>query len=227
MIKAVLFDLDDTLYRELDFVEQGFYNVAAVIAENITERKPDSGAPGTEDLLHRMLELLKKEGRGAIFNRICERYHADISVQELVRIYRETKPVLSLYADAEELLAWLEKRGIKTGLITDGNGQVQHAKIQALRLDKRMDAVLVSSDLGLTKPDREVYEYCIRKIGCNPEETVYIGDNPLKDFIGAREIGMKTVRIIRPEGMYMKETAETGYEADVTVKLLTELEKRV
>lgn len=237
MIKAVLFDLDDTLYRERDFVDQSFRSVARVMAKYLAERdkgrgreekgdlQPARAGESPEELFRQMIELMEQEGRGEIFNRLCERYDVDIPVEELVRIYRETKPVLSLYPDGEEFLERLEKRQIKTGLITDGNAQVQYNKIRALGLDQRLDVVLASYDLGLRKPDPGVYVYCLEKLGCGPEEAVYIGDNPLKDFIGARKLGMKTVRIIRPEGLHMWRKAEEGYDADATVHLLTEIEQ--
>lgn len=237
MIKAVLFDLDDTLYRERDFVDQAFRSVAEAMAAYLAEKREDreSAENGNlqsvrtgerpEELFQQMIELMEQEGRGEIFNRLCERYDVDIPVEELVKIYRETKPILSLYPDGEEFLERLEREHIKTGLITDGNVQVQHNKIQALGLDKRLDVVLASYDLGLRKPDPGVYVYCLEKLGCLPEEAIYIGDNPLKDFIGARKLGMKTVRIVRPEGLHMWRTAEEGYDADVTVHLLTEIEQ--
>lgn len=241
MIKAVLFDLDDTLYRERDFVNQAFWSVAGFlekylagkrkveIKENIKNISVEEITKNThigesaEELLRQMIELMEKEGRGTIFNQLCKRYDVDVPVQELVKIYRETKPVLSLYPDAEAFLERLEKEHRKTGLITDGDIQVQHNKIQALRLDKRLDVVLASYDLGLKKPDLGVYTHCLEKLECEPEEAVYIGDNPLKDFIGARKLGMKTVRIIRAEGLHMWRTAENGYDADRTVHLLTEI----
>ncbi len=230
MLRAVLFDLDDTLYRERDFVDQSFRSVAKAMAGYLSaKRKPGSGQglPGEseEELFGQMIELMEQEGRGEIFNRLCERYDVDIPVQELVKIYRETRPVLELYPDGEELLSWLEDREIKTGLITDGNAAVQRNKIEALGLDRRLDVVLASYDLGLRKPDKGVYVYCLEKLGCRPEEAVYIGDNPLKDFIGARKLRMKTVRIIRPEGLHMWREAKEGYGADVTVHLLTELKE--
>ena len=225
MIKAVLFDLDDTLYREQDFVEQAFRNVAAAMAEYVAERGGGEEERISGSLFGQMIRLMEEEGRGEIFNRLCDRYGVDIPAGEFVRIYRETIPVLSLYPDGEEFLAWLEDRGVKTGLITDGNAPVQHRKIRALGLDGRLDVVLASCDLGLAKPDPEVYRYCLGKLGVAPKEAVYIGDNPLKDFIGARQIGMKTVRIVRPEGMHMCRKAQEGYEADLTVHLLTELEE--
>jgi len=232
MIKAVLFDLDDTLYRERDFVDQAFRSVAAAMAAYLAGKRaePEEGKMGAapwqespDGLFGQMIELMEQEGRGEIFNRLCERYDVDIPVQELVKIYRETKPALSLYPDGEKFLERLEKEHIKTGLITDGNVQVQHNKIRALGLDKRLDVVLASYDLGLRKPDAGVYVYCLEKLGCRPEEAVYIGDNPLKDFIGARKLGMRTVRVVRPEGLHMRRVAEEGYEADRTVHLLTEV----
>lgn len=230
MLRAVLFDLDDTLYRERDFVDQSFRSVAKAMAGYLSaKRKPGRGQglseESEEELFGQMIELMEQEGRGEIFNRLCERYDVDIPVQELVKIYRETRPVLKLYPDGEELLSWLEDREIKTGLITDGNAAVQRNKIEALGLDRRLNVVLASYDLGLRKPDKGVYVYCLEKLGCRPEEAVYIGDNPLKDFIGARKLGMKTVRIIRPEGLHMWREAKEGYGADVTVHLLTELKE--
>lgn len=230
MIKAVVFDLDDTLYREYDFVEQAFRRVAGVMAEYPekernagTKEEPPRPQKSPEELFRRMTELMAAEGRGKIFDRLCAWYNVDIPVPELVRIYRETEPVLSLYPDGEEFLRQLKKAGIKTGLITDGNVQVQKNKIRALGLDKRLDVVLASWEIGSGKPERRVYEYCLERLGCRPPEALYIGDNPLKDFIGAKELGMKTVRIVRPEGMHMRRIAEKGCEADRTVRLLTEI----
>ena len=146
----------------------------------------------------------------------------ELPVKKLVEVYRSTRPVLRLYPDAEQLLERLEKKAVKTGLITDGCSMVQHAKIEALSLNKRLDYVLATDDFGISKPQRAVYERCLEALGCTPEEAVYIGDNPAKDFCGAREIGMATVRIVRPKGMYMQDRAEAGKEADVTVHLLTD-----
>lgn len=226
MIKAVLFDLDDTLYRERDFVEQAFRRVAKYLVQKGkkgSEARSVQPGDSQEELFRRMMELMEKEGRGKIFDRLCEWYNMDVPIQELVQVYRETEPALSLYPDGEAFLRQLKKAEIKTGLITDGNVQVQKNKIRALELNERLDVVVVSWEIGLEKPDQEVYEYCLRRLGCRPAEAVYVGDNPLKDFIGAKKLGMKTVRIIRPEGMHMRRIAEKGYEADMTVSLLTEI----
>lgn len=298
-IKAVIFDLDDTLYEEESYVRQALFHTAEYMAEQSgltgqseqtgkdvqagldslagqheqTEqtgldgkveqnglsgqggRTEQNGLTGqddqteqndltgldeqtrqdgltaqeekrekTEQFYRRMLEILQEEGRGRIFNRVCEEFQVELPIKKLVEVYRSTRPVLQLYPDAEQLLEMLEKKAVKTGLITDGCSMVQRAKIVALSLDKRLDYVLATDDFGISKPQRAVYERCLEALGCTPEEAVYIGDNPAKDFCGAREIGMATVRIVRPKGMYMQDRAEAGKEADVTVHLLTELE---
>ncbi len=229
-IRAVIFDLDDTLYREYDFVAQSFQNVAKAMSAHLireerirgNETTPEEITP--EALFQRMIERMEEKGRGDIFNWLCEKYHITIPPQEFVKIYRQTKPVLELYPDSEEFLRWLKEKGIKTGLITDGNSQVQHNKIEALELEKKLDVVLATDDLGLNKPAPAVYEYCLERLSCKPEQAVYVGDNPQKDFIGARGLGMETVRIVREEGLHIHRVAEEGYEADRRVRLLTEME---
>lgn len=216
-IKAVLFDLDDTLYDESSYVDQAFENTAAYLAGRL-------GMPGRKEEFHRrMLELVKQDGRGRIFDRLCEEAGVAYPVGELVEVYRSTEPVLKLYPDAERLLEALEEKGIRTGLVTDGCGRVQHAKISALGLDRRLDSVVVTDDFGLKKPMSEVYEKCLQALGCIPGEAVYVGDNPRKDFYGARKLGIKTVRIVRERGMYMEAVAEPDWEAEYRIRSLTEL----
>lgn len=217
-IKAVIFDLDDTLYDESQYVSQAFANTAEYLACRL-------GTPERKDgFCRRMLELVEQHGRGRVFDLLCEEAGISVPVSELVEAYRSTVPSLELYGDAEQILAFLEARGIKQGLITDGCGRVQHQKITALGLDTRLDAVIVTDDFGICKPQTAAYEKCLQLLGCGPGEAVYVGDNPRKDFIGARALGMKTLRIIRAKGMYMELEPEPGREADERIRALTELE---
>ncbi len=217
MLKAVIFDLDDTLYDESEYVRQAFGNTAAYLAErlDIPEKK--------DEYYERMLELLAENGRGKIFDLICGEIKTDITAGELVRVYRSTRPDLRLYPDAEQLLNILADRRIKTGLITDGCGQVQHEKINALGLEERLDCVIATDDFGLPKPDPEGYERCLGFLGCAAAEAAYVGDNPGKDFIGAKALGMGTFRIVRERGMHMGDVVPPRQEADHRIRVLTEL----
>lgn len=223
MVKAVIFDLDDTLYNELDYVLQGFRNVAEYLAKEYSI--------DVDEVHEQMCGILKGQGRGKIFDSICEIYHIDAPVKKLVEIYRATKPKLSLYPDAEEVLSMLRKKNIGLGLITDGCSQVQHNKIDALCLNDLMDVVLATDDLGkdeegkpYCKPNPKVYEVVLEKLQCKPQEAVYIGDNPQKDFIGAKALGMKTIRIVRKQGDHMQDKVSKEYEADVTINSLSAIE---
>lgn len=216
-IKAMIFDLDDTLYDESEYVNQAFANTADYLARRL-------GREDRKDEFHRrMLELVEQNGRGRVFDLLCGEAGIDINIGELVEAYRSTRPSLKLYPDAEQILRELEERGIRTGLITDGCSRVQHEKIIALGLDTRLDSVVVTGDFGICKPQVEAYEKCLEALECVPREAAYVGDNPRKDFIGARALGMKTFRILRERGMYMSIQAEPGCEAEYNIRSLTEL----
>lgn len=221
MVKAVIFDLDDTLYNELDYVLQGFRNVAEYLEKEYSI--------DVDEVHEQMCDFLQEQGRGKIFDSICKMHHIDAPVKKLVEIYRATKPKLSLYSDAEEVISILREKNIGLGLITDGCSQVQHKKIDALCLNDLMDVVLATDDLGkdeegkpYCKPNPKVYEVVLEKLQCKPQEAVYIGDNPQKDFVGAKALGMKTIRIVRKQGDHMQDQVCKEYEADVTIQNLTE-----
>ena len=220
-IKAYIFDLDDTLYEEMQFVRFGMKEVCAYLGEK--------HGFDMEKLYKSCMEILSESGRGKTYDILCDRYGIKEDIPGLVKIYRGIKPGLTLYEDAKKFLEYLKQRNLKTGIITDGNAAVQNSKIDGLGLRDKIDSIVVTDMLktaegkGAAKPEREVYLSCINELGVSANEAVYIGDNPRKDFIGARSIGMKTVRIVRPGGMFVNETHEKGYEADFEINLLTEL----
>lgn len=228
MIDTVIFDLDDTLYKELDFVYGAFKEVCNYLSK---EHNKD-----VHQLYKDTIEILKDYGRGKIFNMLCEKYEIKEDISFLVKIYREAKPSLKLYEDAEYLLNKLKcknsqffiKKGqvpYNLGIITDGKASVQWNKIKALNLEDRVDKIVVTDDYGLEfwKPNEFAYIEMIKYFNCKPEECIYVGDNPNKDFIGARKIGMCTVRIIREVGDHMKTFLDKKYEGDFNIKDLKEV----
>ena len=229
--KAVIFDLDDTLYDERQFVYSGFKAVAQYLA----------GSYGLNDqkLFLRMQQLLCEEGRGTIFDRVLQDNGLDTSlVSTLVEVYRSHKPVLELYPDAREILRDLkgsipDLKGSATGsvpevvlgLITDGAARVQWNKIKALGLEDMMDIIIVTDDFGTEcwKPSPVPYQRVMDKLGVSPEFCIYIGDNPVKDFVTARKLGWQTVRIRRPGGMCVEIKKDPLYEADFEITDLQQL----
>lgn len=220
-VNAYIFDLDDTLYDEEQYVSSAISDVCKYISNKYNIDYSES----YDFCLH----SLREDGRGHTFDNLCKKYSLDEDVTHLVEIYRACKPNLDLYDDAAELIGYLKDNNKKIGIITDGNAGVQGIKAEALGLYEISGSVILTDNLRdgekkLSKPNEIVYETCLKELRVSANEAVYIGDNPIKDFIGAKKIGMKTVRIIRDKGMFMKETAPSEeYKADITVKDLREL----
>ncbi|WP_418791007.1 HAD family hydrolase [Phosphitispora sp. TUW77] len=222
--KAVIFDLDDTLYDERQFVVSGFKAVAQYLA--------DSYGLHNEALLQRMQHLLCENGRGSIFDQVLLDYGLDTSmVSTLVEVYRSHKPALQLYPDAGEILRSLKgnvpdiKQEVILGIITDGAAKVQWNKIKALGLEDVMDIIIVTDDYGIDcwKPSPVPYQRVMDKLGVSPESCIYIGDNPEKDFVTARKLGWYTARIWRPGGMCFEIKKGLTYEADYDITALSQL----
>ena len=90
-------------------------------------------------------------------------------------------------------LEMLKRGGYLLGLITNGTHALQYRKLEMTGLSYVFDAVVVSGDAGVEKPDREIFLLACEKLGVSPEECVYVGDNRKNDVDGAADAGMKTV----------------------------------
>ncbi len=91
------------------------------------------------------------------------------------------------------MLEKLREKGYKTGLITNGNHNLQYAKIDMLGLQPCFDEIIATGDYGVHKPETEIFDIMRKKFRFSAEEMVYVGDNPINDIKGARDSGWKTV----------------------------------
>lgn len=217
IIQAILFDLDDTLYDEKQFVNGGFKAVSLYISKNnnINQNK----------VYQLLLDVLEKYGSGHIFDITLKKLgvHDEKSIPKLVEIYRTHKPNLSLYTEVRVVLSALRKRDYKLGLITDGNVKVQKNKVEALKIRDFFDCMIFSDEYGIEKqkPNPFPYQKAMKKLEVSARETIYVGDNPYKDFINAKKIGIFTIRIIR--GQYKNIKLRKEYEPDCKIKNLNEI----
>lgn len=209
------FDLDDTLYEELTYVQGGLKAVSRFLGDYYHE--------SAEQIYQEMLTTLEEQGRGKVFDDVINKRGRSTKslVKRCLSIYRHHQPQIALHPDAENCLKRFNNCSIY--LVTDGNYQVQYRKVQALGLEKIIKHVFLTSRYGLknAKPS----PYCFLKIASkekvSPKEIVYIGDNPKKDFVGIRPLGFKTVRLLR--GAHRDVHLDPSYEADATIKSLDEL----
>ncbi len=192
-MKAVLFDLDDTLYPESEFIRSGMRSVARHLA---------SRKFGNEhELESRMLEILERDGRGRVFDTLLEERGVESPdlVSMLLLVYRTHEPAIQLYGDVLPAFRRLRTMRIRLGLITDGMGSVQRRKIAALGLESWLEAIVCTDELGPghEKPSPLPYRLALDLLEVKARDCMYVGNDPKKDFAGARSISLMTVCINR------------------------------
>jgi len=218
---AVIFDLDDTLYPEREYVLSGFRAVSQW-AEQHLGIPEKSGFDELSRLFHAGV-------RGNTFNRWLTSHNlsAEAWVPRLVSVYRGHEPTLKPFPGVPTLLRDL-RRDYRLGLVSDGWLTVQQRKLSALKLGHHFDAIVFSDEYGLDawKPSTKPFEVVLAKLEVEPFRAVYVADNPQKDFLGARNTGMFTVRLRMPDVLYGNLEAETEAHAPHSqISHLEELEK--
>lgn len=218
-IRAVAFDLDDTLYPERAYVESGFAAVARGFADRLA-------APF--DLLDRMKALAASPDRGRVFNVVCTEARAaapDALAAEMVDAYRRHAPSITPFPDAAAALARLHGR-YRLALISDGYLVSQNAKLDALGIRPVFDAVYLTDEWGrqFWKPHPRAFEAVMQQFALPAPACAYVSDNPAKDFVAPNALGWRTVRVLRPGGVYADATAPPGGEPSATVPSLDMLE---
>jgi putative hydrolase of the HAD superfamily len=210
----LIFDLDDTLYKEINFVKSGFHAVDDYFAK-------EYGLPST---YKSMLDIFFQDGRGAIFNKLLKEYHifTKKTLQKCISIYRYHQPNITLDNVARRCL--LRFSEYHKYIVTDGNRLVQSSKINALGIKKIFTGIYITRNYGLNK--EKPSPYCFQKIkqkeNVNPSEIIYIGDNIEKDFVGIKPLGFRTVRI--KLGRYKDVILPDEYEAEFVLESLDDLD---
>lgn len=183
---VVCFDLDDTLYKEKDYLKSAFKEIAAHIAR--------TGNGDFEKNFHILLDAFE---RGNFpFQEINTRLNIEIPTERYIEIYRKHKPDIHLSTDIFETLSVLKKRGCVLGLISDGRSVSQRNKIAALGLGQFFtdDNIVISGELGSEKPAERNYSFFSEKY--KNGRFTYIGDNLTKDFVTPNRLGWTTICLL-------------------------------
>lgn len=101
-----------------------------------------------------------------------------------------------VYDDVESALALVEALGLRAGVLSNWDVRL-HRVVEALGLKPRLEPVVISSDVGVEKPDGAIFEAAERLTGCRPEELALIGDEPKADGEGARARGWRQCLVWR------------------------------
>ncbi len=196
-IKAVVFDLDDTLISEKQYIESGYRLVAEVISGKIAADKA---------AVFKMLMDLFSKGPQNVFNRLFDNLNIPYDEEDifkLVEVYRNHFPDIQFYDDVIPCLVQLKDKGIKTGIITDGYISTQRNKLKVLGAKKYFDHIIITEELGREywKPHPRSFELMNKTLKVGFDRMLYVADNPEKDFYISSIYPIKTARICR-EGVY-------------------------
>lgn len=190
-MRVICFDLDDTLYKEIDYLKSAYREIAGYAAEHCH----GCSVPVTI-LAHKAYEVMLAayhEGLNA-FEELNKFLGLSLPVGDYLYIYRTHKPKIALSEDVLQTLDALKAEGVRIGLITDGRSMQQRNKIEALGLGRWIENadIVVSEEFGSEKPALANYEFFMKRY---PEchDFTYVGDNLKKDFIAPNALGWQTI----------------------------------
>ncbi|HEV8397052.1 MAG TPA: HAD family hydrolase [Vicinamibacterales bacterium] len=188
-MKAAIFDLDDTLYERDQFVLSGF----AAVADEL-ERRFSLPAPWILATLKRA-RMRGHEGRE--LQVLCADHGLPESIiPELVEVIRRHEPALTLGSVASAVIAQLRADGWRVAILTNGLPATQRAKVEALGLEARVDAVLYAEEHAPGgKPSSAAFDAALSAVAVPAGQAVFIGDDLVRDIHGARAAGMFTIRV--------------------------------
>jgi len=207
MITTVVFDLDDTLYDEVEYCKSGFASVAEPIA-NLPK------APPTQDIFAALWKQFSASNHKKTFNSALDELGIDYDddlIQELIKVYRNHIPKIALPDDSRDVLVELSDK-YTLALLTDGFLPAQQLKVQALGIEKYFKCIIYTEQLGRNcwKPSPAGFEKLLQTLNVKAETAMYVADNAEKDFIAPNKLGMLTIQIVRPACIH-RETSQSTH----------------
>jgi HAD superfamily hydrolase (TIGR01549 family) len=197
-VKAILFDIDDTLYdrnlaqiKTVELIVQSLPSLfnhlkmariteAFLESDRITTNDFNAGAPSTN----------LRDSRSKLFLRLLgiSESHAERITEMYVHQYpRCNTPV----AGAVQLVKKLSKK-YQIGAVSNGLPDVQYTKLETLGLKNMLSCIVLSEEIGIRKPDAGIFLHAVRLLGRQPAECLFVGDSYTSDIIGAKKVGMRT-----------------------------------
>ena len=205
-LKAILFDLDDTLYDQqhssrcaLRALYERFPVVQGVTFDAFEEQHSEF----LEQYHLRVLsgEMTLEQARFARFRALLS-LHVPIPDFAMVNtaqaLYRETYLATErIIPGAIPLLEQLRSSGLKIGLVTNSTVVEQTGKIRRLGLEPLLDVITISEAAGMAKPDPRIFQMTLAQLGCTPDDVLMFGDSWTSDVVGARAAGIRAVWLNR------------------------------
>ncbi|MBR1821856.1 MAG: HAD family hydrolase [Clostridia bacterium] len=223
MLKAVIFDIDNTLY-DYDAAHAPAFQALTAFACETFSLTPQRFAE-----LHRSaereLEIRCGGNCAAVHNRLL-RYQALLErlgqpiayAPGMSKLYWSTLlEAMRPYPDAVETMARLKAMGLTIGIGTNMTAENQYEKLARIGAMPYVDFMVTSEEVTAEKPDRRLFDACAKKAGCAPEACAFVGDSVSKDVRGAMNAGMRAIWFCR-EG-----EPDRAIPGATTIRALSEL----
>jgi putative hydrolase of the HAD superfamily len=190
-ISAVLFDLDDTLIDR----RRTFSLYCEHITDNFLKNKISFTERKNVLLLLKEMDKNGYENRDIFYKKIIDTWNLKHTAEELKQDWIEHFDKYSVSAyKLMDILEYLVKK-YKLAIITNGSSYIQNKKIDTLGIRKYFNEIIISGDIGIRKPEKEIFLLCCNRLNVKPSEAVYIGDNYEIDIIGANNAGLNALWI--------------------------------
>jgi putative hydrolase of the HAD superfamily len=219
-IKAVFFDIDNTLFDSTTLAKMARINAIKAMIE--------SGLPidSVDEGYSLLTFLVKKYGPNydKHFDKLLETLGCNKEPKIIaagIVAYHDTK-VAYINPDPHVIptLIALRDRGLKLGVISNGRAVKQWEKIIRLRLHHFLHTVIISEEVGFEKPHPEIFKVALAKLGIAPKEAIYVGDQLEIDVLGANKAGLTSVRLAKEKS---KERVSADFESTYTITTISEL----
>ncbi|MGI9550970.1 MAG: HAD family hydrolase [Aurantibacter sp.] len=176
---VIVFDLDDTLYNEMDYLRSAYTFIAKKLDPN-----------GWQQLFSQMFSLFRS--KEDVFEFVSQKYGIEKSA--LISTYRSHVPELKLFDGALDVIKGIKEKGGKIGIITDGRKSTQSVKLKALQIIEIVDKIVISEEVGSEKPEERNYRIIEEAFpNCS---YLYMADNLRKDFISPNRLGWNSICLI-------------------------------
>jgi len=244
MITTVVFDLDDTLYDEIEYCKSGFAAAAEFLAnrsephsssmgegESPPADPATAGSAPTSAETRRISAVLWEQftagNRTKTFNAALDELginYDDELIGELIEIYRNHNPKIILPQDSRDVLRELSTK-YTLALLTDGFLPAQKLKMRALGIEKYFKLIVYTEQLGREcwKPSPAGFEQIMQSLKVEPVNMAYVADNEKKDFITPNKLGFSTIQLIRPARIHRTVCGESEAAAQHTISEISQL----
>jgi putative hydrolase of the HAD superfamily len=202
VLRAIFFDIDDTLFSTTEFAEKARRNSIKEMIRHGLKMDPEEAMRELREVINEFSSNYPQHF-DKLLKRIPTTLYAGLNPAILIAAavvgYHNTKKELTAYPDVVEALEILSKTDLILGIITAGLEIKQAEKLVRLGVVKYLTptAIFISDQIGISKPNTKLYRMACSSLGLDPRTVMYIGDNPANDIDPPNRTGMITVRDLR------------------------------